>query len=138
MDKGDPRGSPRVVHREVDPERIGAWGHSTAAGVAIVAGAIDRRLKAVACQNASMLDAWTALQTSRGRAQLNAIRALMLQDFERRCQTGQGTSIPALPTDDPKLAGYVAQAEELFPSFTGPAALPADRARGTAALPRHA
>ena len=106
------------TRREVDPERIGAWGHSTAAGVAIVAGAVDRRLKAVACQNASMLDAWTALQTSRGRAQLNAIRALILQDFERRCQTGQGASIPALPTDDPTLAGYVAQAEELFPSFT--------------------
>ena len=35
----------------------------------------------------------------------------MLQDFERRCQTGQGASIPAQPTDDPKLAGYVAQAE---------------------------
>jgi dienelactone hydrolase len=32
---------------EVDPERIGAWGHSTAAGVAIVAGAIDRRIHAM-------------------------------------------------------------------------------------------
>jgi uncharacterized protein len=105
------------TRREVDPERIGAWGHSTAAGVAIVAGAIDRRIKAVAGQNASMLDAWTALATSRGRAQLSAVRALMLQDFERRCQTGQGASIPALPADGPKLAGYVAQAEELFPAF---------------------
>ena len=35
---------------EVDPERLGLWGHSTGAGVAIVAGAIDRRVKAVVSQ----------------------------------------------------------------------------------------
>ena len=33
---------------EVDPERIGLWGHSTGAGVAIVAGAVDRRVRCVA------------------------------------------------------------------------------------------
>jgi uncharacterized protein len=102
---------------EVDPERIGLWGHSTAAGVAIVAGALDRRVKAVAGQNPSLLDAWAALEKSRGRRQLGAVRALLGQDFERRFETGEGATVPALAADDPKLAGYIAQSEELFPSF---------------------
>jgi uncharacterized protein len=102
---------------EVDPERIGVWGHSTAAGVAIVAGALDRHIAAVAGQNPSLLDAWPALERSRGRGPMGMIRKLMEQDFQRRFETGQGASIPALPTDDPKLAGYVAQSEELFATF---------------------
>jgi fermentation-respiration switch protein FrsA (DUF1100 family) len=102
---------------EVDPERIGLWGHSTGAGVAIVAGAIDRRVKWVAGQNPSMLDAWAALERSRGRAHLGAVRALLEQDVQRRFETGEGAVIPALATNDPKLAGYVAQAEGLFPTF---------------------
>ena len=64
---------------EVDPERIGLWGHSTAAGV--------------------------------------AVRALLEQDFQRRFETGEGATVPALAADDPKLAGYIAQSEELFPTF---------------------
>ncbi|HEY7360157.1 MAG TPA: alpha/beta hydrolase [Streptosporangiaceae bacterium] len=106
-----------AARAEVDPGRIGAWGHSTAAGVAIVAGALDRRIAAVACQNPSMLDGWTALEKTQGRTQMGKVRALMQQDFERRLRTGEGASIPAIASADPKLAGYVAQAEELFPTF---------------------
>jgi fermentation-respiration switch protein FrsA (DUF1100 family) len=102
---------------EVDPERIGLWGHSTGAGVAIVAGAIDRRVGCVAGQNPSMLDAWAALERSRGRAQMGAVQAMLEQDAQRRFETGEGAVIPALASNDPKLAGYVAQAEELFPTF---------------------
>jgi fermentation-respiration switch protein FrsA (DUF1100 family) len=102
---------------EVDSGRIGVWGHSTAAGVAIVAGALDRRIGCVASQNPSMLDTWTALERTRGRAQMGAVHALLQRDFEQRLQTGGGASIPAIPSDDPRLAGYVAQAEELFPTF---------------------
>jgi uncharacterized protein len=102
---------------EVDAERIGLWGHSTAAGVAIVAGALDRRVRCVAGQNPSLLDAWTALEKSRGRNQLTAIRTVLEQDFDRRLVTGEGATVPALPADDPKLAGYIAQSEELFPTF---------------------
>jgi hypothetical protein len=105
------------TRHEVDADRIGVWGHSTAAGVAIVAGALDRRINAVAGQNPSMLDAWAALETSRGRVGMSMIRTLLVQDFERRSRNGEGTAIPALPADDPNLAGYIAQAEELFPSF---------------------
>ena len=102
---------------EVGPERIGVWGHSTAAGVAILAGTLDRRIGCVVGQNPSMLDAWTALEKSRGRGPMGAIRTLLEQDFERRFASGEGASIPALPSDDPKLAGYVAQSEKLFPTF---------------------
>ena len=102
---------------EVDPERIGLWGHSTAAGVAVVAGALDRRVKCVAGQNPSLLDAWTALEKTRGRRQFGAVRDLLQQDFERRFETGEGATVPALAADDPKLAGYIAQSEELFPTF---------------------
>jgi dienelactone hydrolase len=63
---------------EVDPERIGLWGHSTAAGVAVVAGALDRRVKCVAGQNPSLLDAWTALEKTRGRRQLGLGRSMGL------------------------------------------------------------
>ena len=48
---------------------------------------------------------------------MGAVRALLQQDFQRRFETGQGASVPALPTDDPRLAGYVGQAERLFPTF---------------------
>jgi hypothetical protein len=82
-----------------------------------VAGALDRRVKCVAGQNPSLLDAWTALEKTRGRRQFGAVRALLQQDFERRFETGEGATVPALPADDPKLAGYVAQSEELFPTF---------------------
>ena len=102
---------------EVDAERIGLWGHSTAAGVAIVAGALDPRVSCVAGQNPSLLDAWAALEKSRGRAQLGAVRALLEQDFDRRLQAGKGATVPALASDAPKLAGYIAQSEELFPTF---------------------
>jgi hypothetical protein len=106
-----------TARAEVDSGRIGVWGHSTAAGVAIVAGALDRRIACVACQNPSMLDAWTAVEKTRGRAQMGMVRTLLQQDFERRLQTGEGASIPAIPSDDPRLGGYLAQAEELFPTF---------------------
>ncbi len=105
------------TRRDVDPERIGVWGHSTGAGVAIMAGVLDRRIKCVVGQNPSLLDAWTALEKSRGRAAMGEIRQLLQHDFDLRLELGEGALIPALPSRDPKLAGYVAQSEELFPTF---------------------
>ena len=102
---------------EIDPERIGLWGHSTGAGVAIMAGVLDRRVKCVAGQNPSLLDAWDAFEKSRGRAQMGLIRHALQDDFDRRFDTGEGVVMPALPSDDPKLAGYLAQSEELFATF---------------------
>ena len=102
---------------EIDPERIGVWGHSTGASVAITAGVLDRRIKAVAGQNPSLLDPWPALEKSLGRAQMGMIRHGLQDDFDRRYDTGHGAVMPALPSGDPKLAGYIAQSEELFPTF---------------------
>ena len=86
---------------EVDPERIGLWGHSTAAGVAVVAGALDRRVKCVAGQNPSLLDAWAALEKTRGRRPFGAVRALLEQDFQRRFETGEGATVPTCPPTTP-------------------------------------
>src|SRR4029453_18721659 len=52
-----------------------------------------------------------------GRAQMGAVRTMLEQDAQRRFETGEGAVIPALASNDPKLAGYVAQAEELVPTF---------------------
>jgi len=101
---------------EVDPQRIGAWGHSVGAGVAIVAAVLDRRIRCVVGQNPSLLDAWTALSESRGRTQMAAFREALQHDFDTRFATGSGASVPALP-NDPKIAAYTAQSEELFSTF---------------------
>jgi acetyl esterase/lipase len=105
-----------LTRAEVDPQRIGVWGHSVGAGVAIVAGVLDRRIGCVVGQNPSFLDPWAALSKSRGRTQLAMIREALQRDFDQRFATGVGGSIPALP-DDPKIGPYTAQSEELFPTF---------------------
>jgi cephalosporin-C deacetylase-like acetyl esterase len=63
-----------LTRAEVDPQRIGVWGHSVGAGVAIVAGVLDHRIGCVVGQNPSFLDPWAALQKSRGRTQLAMVR----------------------------------------------------------------
>jgi uncharacterized protein len=101
---------------EVDRERIGAWGHSAGSGVAIVAAVLDRRITCVVCQNPTFLDSWTALDKTRGREQMTALRQYLQQDFDRRWKTGAGVSIAALPPDK-RIAEYTAQSEEFFPTF---------------------
>jgi uncharacterized protein len=105
-----------LTRAEVDPQRIGVWGHSVGAGVAIVAGVLDHRIGCVVGQNPSFLDPWAALQKSRGRTQLAMAREALQRDFDQRFATGVGGTIPALP-DDPKIGPYTAQSEELFPTF---------------------
>jgi pimeloyl-ACP methyl ester carboxylesterase len=102
---------------EIDPERIGVWGHSTGGAAAILTGVLDRRVTCVAAQNPSMLDPWAALEKSLGRRQFGMVRHALRDDFDRRFDTGEGGVMPALPAGDPKLAGYIAQSEELFPTF---------------------
>ena len=102
---------------EIDPERIGVWGHSTGGGVGIMAGVLDRRIKAVACQNPSLLDAWEALEKSRGRGPMGMLRNALKDDFGRRFATGTGAVMPALPAGDSKLDGYIEQSVQLFSTF---------------------
>jgi uncharacterized protein len=105
-----------LTRAEVDPQRIGVWGHSVGAGVAIVAGVLDSRIGCVVGQNPSYLDPWAALAKSRGRTGMAMVRNSLQQDFDQRFAKGVGVSIAALP-DDPKISAYTAQSEELFPTF---------------------
>jgi dienelactone hydrolase len=105
-----------LTRAEIDQHWVGVWGHSVGARVAIVAGVLDRRISCVVGQNPSFLDPWEALAKSRGRTQLAMVREAFQRDFDQRFATGVGVSIAALP-DDPKISGYTAQSEELFPTF---------------------
>jgi dienelactone hydrolase len=49
---------------EVDPDRIGVWGSSYSGGHVLVLGAIDKRIKCVACQVPLVAEAPAAAMTS--------------------------------------------------------------------------
>jgi len=102
---------------EIDPDRIGLWGHSLGATVAIQAAALDRRVKCVAAQNPSMFNGWRAMEKSRGRAGVQAMLDAIDQDQRQRFDTGTGLRIPLLGTGDPRIVDYLALAEEAFPTF---------------------
>jgi uncharacterized protein len=70
----------------VDPERIGVWGSSFAGGNAIVATALDARVKAVSIQIPSIggKDAPGGAMPLRGR---------LLEDAIKRARTGQGAEM---------------------------------------------
>ena len=91
-----------TARAEVDSGRIGVWGHSTAAGVAIVAGALDRRIACVACQNPSMLDAWTAVEKTRGRAQMGMVRTLLHKTSSGDCRPAKAPASPRSPRTTPR------------------------------------
>lgn len=69
---------------EVDPDRIGLWGHSLGATVALQTAALDRRVTCVACQNPSMFNDWRAMEKSRGRAGVQAMLDALDQDQRQR------------------------------------------------------
>jgi dienelactone hydrolase len=102
---------------EVDPDRIGLWGHSLGATVAIQTAALDRRVTCVACQNPSMFNGWRAMEKSRGRAGVQAMLDAVDQDQRQRFQTGSGMRMPLLGTGDPRIVDYLALAKEAFPTF---------------------
>ncbi|MBV8054565.1 MAG: alpha/beta fold hydrolase [Deltaproteobacteria bacterium] len=106
-----------ATRSQIDPNRIGAWGHSVGGGVAIMAGVLDRRIKCVACQNPSMLDAWTAFEKMRGRFGIAMVRQVAIRDWEQWFTTGKGIMAPGLGADDQKVSEYAAQAVELYPTF---------------------
>lgn len=70
----------------VDPDRIGIWGSSFAAGNAIVVAALDARVKALALQVPSI--------AGKGmREEPFELKGRMLDDAIRRARTGQGAEI---------------------------------------------
>jgi len=72
----------------VDPERIGLWGSSSAAGNAIVVASMDARVKAMAMQ----VPAITGRRSPPGPFEL---RGRMLEDAILRARTGQGGEMEA-------------------------------------------
>ncbi|MEU6426504.1 alpha/beta hydrolase [Microbispora sp. NPDC046973] len=102
---------------EVDAARIGLWGHSLGATVAIQAAAIDRRVRCVACQNPSMFNGWRAMEKARGRAGVQGLLDVVDQDLRQRYETGSGMRMPLLGTGDPHIVDYLALAKEVFPTF---------------------
>jgi fermentation-respiration switch protein FrsA (DUF1100 family) len=102
---------------DIDPERIGVWGHGLGATVAIQAAAIDRRISCVACQNPSMFNGWRAMEKARGRAGVQMLLDTIGRDQWQRFTTGTGLRIPLLGTGDPRIVDYLALAKEAFPTF---------------------
>jgi uncharacterized protein len=72
----------------VDPDRIGLWASSTAAGNAIVVAARDARVKALVMQ----VPAIPGLRSPKGP---NELRGRMLEDAILRARTGQGAEMEA-------------------------------------------
>lgn len=72
----------------VDPERIGLWASSSAAGNAIVVAALDARVKAIVAQ----VPAIPGRHSPQGPFEL---RGRMLEDAIRRARTGQGAEMEA-------------------------------------------
>ncbi|GAA2286778.1 alpha/beta hydrolase [Nonomuraea roseoviolacea subsp. roseoviolacea] len=102
---------------EVDAARIGLWGHSLGATVAIQAAAIDRRVGCVVCQNPSMFNGWRAMEKARGRAGVQGLLDVVDQDLRQRYETGCGMRMPLLGTGDPHIVDYLELAKEVFPTF---------------------
>ena len=72
----------------VDPERIGLWGSSSAAGNAIVVAALDARVKAIVAQ----VPAISGRRSPKGPYEL---RGRMLEDAIQRARTGKGGEMEA-------------------------------------------
>lgn len=72
----------------VDPERIGLWASSSAAGNAIVVAALDARVKAIVAQ----VPAIPGRNSPQGPFEL---RGRMLEDAIRRARTGKGGEMEA-------------------------------------------
>jgi uncharacterized protein len=90
-------------HPAVDPDRMGVWGTSYAAGHAIVLGATDRRLRAVVAQVPTI----SGYQQSLRRVppdQVPALEAAFIDD-ERRRYRGEPPATQAVVSADPAVPG---------------------------------
>jgi fermentation-respiration switch protein FrsA (DUF1100 family) len=103
---------------EVDSERLGLWGHSLGATVAVQVAAMDRRVKCVAGQNPSMFNGWRAMERGRGHVGVLAMLELVERDLLERYRTGRGLRMPLLGKHpDPHIVEYLELAEQAFRTF---------------------
>jgi len=80
-------------HPGVDPDRIGLWGTSLSGGHALFVGALDPRVKVVACQVPAITvpNALIALIT---REIFNGLLSTLADDHAARNSGGEGGSLP--------------------------------------------
>ena len=84
---------------EVDPERIGVFGSSYSGGHVICLGALDRRVKAVACQ-VPLIDGWTNFQAIVPRAAGAGMLKYLEADRIERFKSGKVNYLPVVAADN--------------------------------------
>lgn len=102
---------------DVDPERIGTWGVSLGACVAIQAAVLDRRIKAVVGHSPSIFDGWRSLLDGRGREGFKAIRDQLELDWQRRYDTGESLRVPFLNLQHEEAHKAQEAAPKRYPTF---------------------
>ena len=83
---------------EVDPDRIGAWGSSYSGGHVLVLGAIDKRVKCVACQ-VPLVSGFRNIQRLVRQDFLAPNRAAMEQDRAARYRGEPPAMVPVVAPD---------------------------------------
>lgn len=84
---------------EVKPDKIGVFGSSYSGGHVICLGALDRRVKAVACQ-VPLVDGWTNFQAIVPRAAGAGFLKYLEADRIERYKTGKVNYLPVVAADN--------------------------------------
>jgi fermentation-respiration switch protein FrsA (DUF1100 family) len=84
---------------EVNPERIGVFGSSYSGGHVICLGALDRRIKAVACQ-VPLIDGWANFQAIVPRAAGAGMLKVLEADRIERYKSGAVNYLPVVAADN--------------------------------------
>ena len=84
---------------DVNPDKIGVFGSSYSGGHVICLGALDRRIKAVACQ-VPLVDGWTNFQAIVPRAAGAGMIKYLESDRIERFKTGKVNYLPVVAEDN--------------------------------------
>jgi uncharacterized protein len=84
---------------QVNPEKIGIFGSSYSGGHVICIGALDRRVKAVACQ-VPLIDGWTNFQAIVPRAAGAGMIKYLEADRVERYKSGKVSYLPVVAPDN--------------------------------------
>jgi fermentation-respiration switch protein FrsA (DUF1100 family) len=84
---------------ETNPDRIGVFGSSYSGGHVICLGALDRRIKAVACQ-VPLIDGWANFQAIVPRAAGAGMLKLLEADRIERYKSGAVNYLPVVAADN--------------------------------------
>jgi fermentation-respiration switch protein FrsA (DUF1100 family) len=87
------------IQPEVDADRIGIFGSSYSGGHVICIGALDRRVKCVACQ-VPLIDGWANAQAINPRAALAGFLKFLEGDRVERYKSGKVNYLPVVAEDN--------------------------------------